>query len=164
KAALALVRAKDTIDPEDVPTAHLLRTHRLATSISDAGWAAFLAILSEKAAGAGRAVVAVPPADTSPRWSGGGALVYNGASVRWHGCPEGGTSRHRDPHAAKNLKQEPQTRTASGLGKAFQKAWRSLRRRTEHPWGFCPCGVSTGALSHPRQLARHLCAASNEST
>ncbi len=105
KEALKLVRANDTIYHEDVQTANMLKNHRLAKSISDAGWGAFLAILSFKAACAGRRVVAVPPAYTSQRCSGPrcGALVLKGLSVRWHSCPECGTSLHRDHNAARNI-------------------------------------------------------------
>ena len=78
KTALALVRANDTIYHEDLQTANMLRNHHLAKSISDAGWAAFLSILTFKAACAGRRVVAVPPAFTSQICSGCGVLVSEG--------------------------------------------------------------------------------------
>jgi putative transposase len=104
KTALALVRENDVIYHEDVQTANMLKHYHLAKSISDAGWAAFLSILSDKAACAGRSVIAVPPAYTSQRRSGPGcgAMVRKGLSVRWHTCPECGTSLHRDHNAAKN--------------------------------------------------------------
>jgi putative transposase len=105
KMALALVRENDTIYHEDLQTANMVRNHHLAKSISDAGWAAFLTILSFKAACAGRSVVAVPPAYTSQRWSGCGVLVAKGLSVRWHSCSECGTSLHRDHNAAKNIER-----------------------------------------------------------
>jgi putative transposase len=85
-----------------VQTANLVRNHHRAKSISDVGWAAFLAILSDKAACAGRSVVAAPPAYTSQRCSGCGVVVQKGLSVRWHACPACGTSLHRDHNAAKN--------------------------------------------------------------
>jgi putative transposase len=105
KAALALVRAYDTIYHEDLQTANMLRNHHLAKSISDAGWRAFLGILSFKAAEAGKTVVAVPPAFTSQACSGAGCgvLVQKGLCVRWHSCPDCGTSLHRDHNAACNI-------------------------------------------------------------
>jgi putative transposase len=103
KAALALVRAYDTIDHEELPVRNLVRNHSLAKSISDAGWSAFLIILSFKAASAGRSVVAVDPAFTSQVCSGCGVIVAKGLSLRWHACPECGASLHRDHNAARNI-------------------------------------------------------------
>jgi IS605 OrfB family transposase len=100
--ALSLVRENDTIYHEDLQTANMLKNHHLAKSIQDASWSAFLRILTYKAAGAGRRVVAVPPAYTSQRCSGCGEMVQKGLSVRWHRCPECGTSLHRDYNAARN--------------------------------------------------------------
>jgi putative transposase len=105
KAALALVRQYDTIYFEDLQTANLLRNHHLAKSIQDAGWSGFLSILAFKAACAGKRAVAVPPAYTSQACSGPncGAVVWKGLSVRWHACPNCGTSLHRDLNAALNI-------------------------------------------------------------
>jgi len=103
KTALALVRENDTIYHEDLQTANMLKNHHLAKSIQDAGWSAFLTLLSYKAACAGRSVIAVPPAYTSQTCSGCGAMVQNGLSVRWHASPECGTSLHRDHNAALNI-------------------------------------------------------------
>jgi putative transposase len=103
KVALQLVRANDTIYYEDLQTANMLKNHHLAKSISDAGWSQFLNILAFKAACAGKRSVAVPPAYTSQACSGCGALVSKGSSVRWHSCPDCGTSLHRDHNAALNI-------------------------------------------------------------
>ncbi|HEX5155626.1 MAG TPA: transposase [Ktedonobacterales bacterium] len=108
KAALALVRQYDTIYHEDLQTANMLKNHHLAKSISDAGWAQFLGILTYKAACAGRRVVAVPPAYTSQTCSGCGVIVSKGLSVRWHSCPDCGTSLHRDHNAARNIERAGQ--------------------------------------------------------
>jgi putative transposase len=108
KTALALVRANDVTYHEDLQTANLLKNHHLAKSISDAGWTAFLSILTYKAACAGRRVVGVNPAFTSQRCSGCGIVVAKGLSVRWHSCPACGTSLHRDHNAAKNIKRAGQ--------------------------------------------------------
>jgi putative transposase len=105
KQALSLVRAYDVIYHEDLQTANLLKNHHLAKSTSDAGWSGFLSILSCKAEEAGKTVVAVPPAFTSQACSGAncGVLVHKGLSVRWHLCPDCGTSLHRDHNAALNI-------------------------------------------------------------
>jgi putative transposase len=103
KTALALVRANDTLYHEDLQTANMLKNHHLAKRISDAGWAAFLNILSFKAACAGRRVVAVNPAFTSQICSGCGNVVHKGLSIRWHSCPDCGMSLHRDHNAALNI-------------------------------------------------------------
>ena len=108
KIALALVRANDTIYHENLQTAKMVRNHHLAKSITDAGWGAFLTILSFKAACAGRSVVAVNPAFTSQRCFGCGSMVAKGLSVRWHACPDCGVSLHRDHNAAKNIERAGQ--------------------------------------------------------
>jgi ABC-2 type transport system ATP-binding protein len=59
---------------------------------------------------AGRRVVAVPPASTSQRCSGGGKLVRTGLAVRWHRRPDGGASLHRDHTAAKKRERLGQSR------------------------------------------------------
>jgi putative transposase len=110
KEALSLVRAYDTISYEDLQTANMVRNHHLAKSIEDAGWSAFLSILSFKAACAGRKVVVVNPAFSSQMYSGCGVMVQKGISVRWHSCPECGTRLHRDHNAAKNIERLGQSR------------------------------------------------------
>jgi putative transposase len=96
----------------------MLRNHHLAKSIADAGWRAFLHILSCTAAEAGKTVVAVPPASTSHACSGCGVLVYKGLSVRWHRCPECGTSLQRDQNAARTIVRVGRHRR--GLGQSPQ--------------------------------------------
>jgi IS605 OrfB family transposase len=88
---------------EDLQTANMVQNHQLAKSISDAGWRGFLSILSFQAVEAGKTVVAVPPAYTSQACSGCGVLVHKGLSVRWHACPDCGSSLHRDHNAARNI-------------------------------------------------------------
>ena len=117
KVALQLVRTNDTIYHEDLQTANLVKNHHLAKSISDAGWSQFLRIRSYKAACAGRRVVAVPPAYTSQMCSGCGAIVSKGLSVRWHKCPDCGTSLQRDHNAAKHMERLGQ-RLRGGVAEA----------------------------------------------
>jgi putative transposase len=108
KVALRLLRENDTIYHENLQTANMLKNHHLAKSISDAGWAAFLTILSVKAACAGRSVVAINPAFTSQMCSRCGVMVQKGLSVRWHVCPACETALHRDHNAARNIEQAGQ--------------------------------------------------------
>ena len=106
---------QDGAAPRPAPTTRsITRTCRSATwsrittspsPFRDAGWAAFLSILSFKAACAGRSVIAVNPAFTSQTCSGCGVVVQKGLSVRWHSCPDCGTSLHRDHNAAKNIER-----------------------------------------------------------
>jgi putative transposase len=110
KTALALVRENDAIYHEDLQVRNMVKNHHLAKSISDAGWVAFLTILSYKAAWAGRRVIAVNPAFTSQTCSGCGVVVSKGLSVRWHACPNCGTSLHRDHNAARNIERLGQSR------------------------------------------------------
>lgn len=117
KAALALVRGYDTVYHEDLQTANMVKNHHLAKSIADAGWSQFLSILSFKAEEAGKTAVAVPPAYTSQACSGCGVLVQKGLSVRWHECPDCGTSLHRDHNAALNILRLGR---ASRAGQALQ--------------------------------------------
>jgi putative transposase len=116
--ARKLVTQYDTIYQEDLRVANMVRNHHLAKSISDAGWSAFLAILTFKAAGAGKRVQAVNPAFTSQRCSGPGcgAIVTKGLSVRWHACPKCGTSLHRDHNAALNILRLGQVQSGPGYG------------------------------------------------
>jgi putative transposase len=108
RAALQLMRERDVISHQDVQMANVVRTHHLAEAISDAGWSAFLIILAFKAVCAGKRAVAVPPAFTSQTCSGCGVLVSKGLSVRWHACPDGGTSLQRDHTAATNRERRGQ--------------------------------------------------------
>jgi putative transposase len=105
KTALQLVQTNDTIYHEDLQTANMVKNHHLAKSISDAGWSGFLSILAFKAVYAGKQAIAVPPAYTSQTCSGCGVLVQKGLSVRWHSCPDCGTSLHRDHNAARIIER-----------------------------------------------------------
>jgi len=116
REAAKLVKAYDRIAYEDLRTANLLKNHRLAKSIADAAWAQFLITLSFKAESAGKRVDAVSPAFTSQACSGCGVIVEKGVSIRWHACPDCGTSLHRDHNAARNILRLSQEQRRSRLG------------------------------------------------
>ncbi|HEV8191982.1 MAG TPA: transposase [Ktedonobacterales bacterium] len=134
QAALALVRENDTISYEELQAANMVRNHHLAKSISDAGWSAFLSILSAKAAYAGRRAVAVPPAYTSQACSGCGILVAKGLSVRWHECPDCGASLHRDHNAALKILALGKQQRAVGQTVLGANVARWGVRRLSIPW------------------------------
>lgn len=103
KVARSLVNHYGLIAVENLRVTNMLRNHHLAKSISDAGWNLFVNILKAKAVEAGRRVVEVDPRYTSQACSGCGVIVPKKLSVRWHECPECGTSLHRDVNAAINI-------------------------------------------------------------
>jgi putative transposase len=67
----------------------------LAKSIRDAGWSAFIQMLSYKAESAGRVLVKVDPHGTSQTCICG-ARVAKTLADRWHDCPGCGLSANRD--------------------------------------------------------------------
>lgn len=109
KVARNLVDRYDTIVIEDLHVAGLVKNHKLARQISDAGWAGFANILAGKAVYAGKRVVRVNPAYTSQVCSGCGCLVRKELSERWHHCPDCGLSIHRDVNAARNILKAART-------------------------------------------------------
>jgi putative transposase len=101
KASHAIVAAHGLIAVEDLNIKGLART-RLARSVHDAGWGAFIDKLTYKAASAGRTLVKVDPRGTS-QVCPCGAPVPKTLADRWHDCPECGLSVSRDHAAAINI-------------------------------------------------------------
>jgi IS605 OrfB family transposase len=93
--ALDLLQQYDVIYLEDLQVRNMVRNRHLAKRISDAGWAAFRAILTSTAAYAGTWVIAMPacpPAYTSQDCSG---VLPDGSR-----CPQqaAGSQKPVDPH------------------------------------------------------------------
>ncbi len=109
KEANKLVAQNDVIYHEELRVANMVRNHRLAKSISDAGWRQFLSILAFKAACAGREVIAVPAAYTSQDCSRCGERVPKSLSVCTHICPKCGLVLDRDENGARNVKRAGRT-------------------------------------------------------
>ena len=104
------MRANDTINHEDLVVKNMVQNHCLARSIHDAAWSQFIAILTGKAEGAGRQVIAVHPRGTSQTCVCG-QKVPKDLSERWHHCPVCHLSLPRDQVSAMIVK---------GLGRSLQ--------------------------------------------
>jgi putative transposase len=99
KASRAVADSYGTVYVEDLK----IRNHRLAKSISDAGWGRFVRMLCYKEEESGGRVVLVDPRGTSQRCSGCGEAVIKSLSVRLHECPYCGLVLDRDLNAARNV-------------------------------------------------------------
>jgi putative transposase len=104
KTAKRYAEAYQTIMVEDLKLSGLTRS-RLAKSILDAAWGAFLLILTCKAASAGGKVIRVNPRYTTQKCSRCGEMVQKSLSVRTHSCPQCGYLADRDVNAARNILQ-----------------------------------------------------------
>lgn len=102
KTARALIQSNDLVAYEDLKVRNLVKNHKLALSISDAGWSVFREWLEYFAGVFNKVVVAVPPHHTSQECSNCGIVVKKSLSVRTHicGC---GTVLDRDENAAINI-------------------------------------------------------------
>ncbi|MGH2583278.1 MAG: RNA-guided endonuclease InsQ/TnpB family protein, partial [Dehalococcoidia bacterium] len=80
-----------------------VHNHCLAKSIHDAAWGRFTAILSDKAACAGRRFITVNPAYTSQSCSRCGHRQHMSLSERVYQCPRCGLHLDRDHNAALNI-------------------------------------------------------------
>jgi len=109
KTARALVDANDTICHEDLQVINMVKNHSLARAISDAAWSAFISILTAKAEGAGRTVIAVNPRGTSQTCVCGEPVPKTLAD-RWHDCPACGLSLPRDQVSALLIRRLGQSR------------------------------------------------------
>jgi putative transposase len=102
KTAKRYADAYQTVVVEDLNLRGLARS-RLAKSILDAAWGAFLDILARKAASAGGQVIRINPRYTTQKCSQCGEYVQKSLSVRTHICPWCGYVADRDVNAAQNI-------------------------------------------------------------
>ncbi len=104
KVSRSLVDRYDLICMEDWPVTGMMKNHRLANSIANAGWGRLTAYIEYKAQFAGKMVIKVPPHHTSQLCrSGCGTMVKKDLSVRIHHCPTCGLEIDRDVNAAINI-------------------------------------------------------------
>ncbi len=103
KTAKQYAESYHHIAVEDLAITNMVKNHKLAKSIMDASWGAFLDILEEKAERAGHQVIRVNPRFTTQACSKCGELVQKSLSVRTHICTSCGYVADRDINAAKNI-------------------------------------------------------------
>lgn len=101
------IENQDFIAAEDLKVKNMIRNHRLAKAIADAGWGRFLTMLQYKAELYGRTVVLVPPQYTTQTCSQCGYVLQKNEqislSVREWICPNCQAHHHRDTNASRNI-------------------------------------------------------------
>ena len=105
KTAHWLLSQCEEVAVEDLKIRNMAQNHRLAKSISDAGWGNFQLILQSKAENAGKQLTEVAPKYTSQKCSGCDTIVKKSLSVRIHDCPDCDLQLDRDHNAAINIKK-----------------------------------------------------------
>jgi IS605 OrfB family transposase len=116
KVASALISSCDLIAYEDLQIRNLVRNHRLAKAIHDAGWGRLRHWVEYFARLHGITAVAVPPQWTSQDCSGCGRRVHKSLSERTHRCLHCGLVLDRDENAAVNILQSAMSRTVGHTG------------------------------------------------
>lgn len=109
KLSTKIIRENDIICIEDLAPKNMVRNHRLAKSISDAGWGEFRRQLQYKAEWYGKTVVVIDSFYPSSQLCSCCGAQWPGTkdlSVRGWACPECGAQHDRDINAAKNILNE----------------------------------------------------------
>lgn len=103
KTARNVIQSNDLVAYENLQVRNMVKTHKLAKSISDASWSLFREWLEYFAKVFSKVVIAVPPHYTSQNCSCCGEVVKKSLSVRTHSCPSCKTVLDRDENAALNI-------------------------------------------------------------
>ncbi|MFZ1027792.1 MAG: transposase [Limnoraphis robusta] len=102
RLARCVIHSNDVIVYENLQVRNLVRNHKLAKSISDAGWYQFRSWLEYFGKKFGKVTVAVEPHFTSQECSSCGKIVKKSLSTRTHKC-SCGCELQRDHNAALNI-------------------------------------------------------------
>ncbi|GAB4026052.1 RNA-guided endonuclease TnpB family protein [Spirosoma gilvum] len=105
KTSDAITKQYDTIVLEDLVVSNMVKNHKLARSISDAGWSGFRAMLAYKADWRGKNVVTIGRFEPSSKLHNPCGYIYKGLTLsdREWTCPNCGEVVLRDMNAAINI-------------------------------------------------------------
>lgn len=105
KASDAITKQYDTIVLEDLAVSNMVKNHKLARSISDAGWAGFKSMLEYKAVWRGKNVVTIGRFDPSSKLHNTCGYIHKDLTLsdREWTCPNCGEVVLRDVNAAINI-------------------------------------------------------------
>ena len=109
KLSTEIVQQNDIICLEDLSPKNIVKNHRLAKSILDAGWGEFRRQLTYKAEWYGKQIVVVDRFYPSSQLCSACGMRWSGTkdlAVRKWICPACGTVHDRDVNAAKNILRE----------------------------------------------------------
>ncbi|MFD6326771.1 RNA-guided endonuclease InsQ/TnpB family protein [Streptomyces sp. NPDC058442] len=134
KASTQIIRDNQAVYVEDLAVSGLGRT-RLAKSVHDAGWSAFVGMLEYKAARHGRTFAKVDRAFPSSQvcsacgFRDGPKPLH----VREWTCGECGTVHDRDHNAARNVLFEGRRIVAAGRAETLNASWSAGKTRAKVP-------------------------------
>ena len=117
KCSISLVRRYDTICIEDLNVKGMVKNHRIAKSVTDAGWGSFVTMLTYKAEWNGKKIVKVDrffPSSQTCNVCGHVNKDIKDLSVREWECPECHTHHDRDINAAINVLHFGLNNTSAG--------------------------------------------------
>jgi putative transposase len=103
KASRKIADTYETVYVEDLKIRAMVKNHRLAKSISDAGWDRFIGMIAYKEEKSGGQLIRVDANGTTQMCSRCGEAVPKDLSQRTHGCPHCGLVLDRDLNAALNI-------------------------------------------------------------
>ncbi len=118
KTSRKLVDSHEGFAFEKLRVRNMLKNHRLAKAIADAGWTTFVNMTAYKAERAGKPFVLVDPGGTTQECSGCGSVVAKALADREHACPFCELVLDRDHNAAINIRRRAGTVRTHACGEA----------------------------------------------